>query len=75
MERSVDLSHTVEHGLLTYRGLPASIIWDYLSRVVSKDHYAEGTAFYIGKIEMVASTGTYIDSPFHRYEEGKASRN
>lgn len=67
----VDLSHTVAHGLVTYKGLPAPIICDYLSREASKKHYAPGVQFQIGKIEMVANTGTYLDSPFHRYENGK----
>jgi kynurenine formamidase len=66
----VDVSHTVEHGLVTYRGLPAPVICDYLSREESRKHYAGGTEFHIGKIEMVANTGTYLDSPFHRYEGG-----
>jgi kynurenine formamidase len=69
--RFVDLSHTVEHGLITYKGLPAPIICDFLSREQSPQHYAPGTTFQIGKIEMVANTGTYLDSPFHRYENGK----
>jgi kynurenine formamidase len=67
----VDVSHTIEHGLVTYRGLPAPLICDYLSREESRRLYAEGTEFHIGKIEMVANTGTYLDSPFHRYENGK----
>ena len=67
----IDLSHTVAHGLITYKGLPAPIICDYLSREASKKHYAPGVEFQIGKIEMVANTGTYLDSPFHRYENGK----
>src|SRR5438105_9918025 len=67
----IDLSHTVEHGLVTYQGLPAPIICDFLSREQSKQHYAPGTEFQIGKIEMIANTGTYLDSPFHRYEHGK----
>jgi arylformamidase len=67
----VDLSHSVEHGMITYRGLPAPIICDYLSREASRQHYAQGTEFHIGKIEMVANTGTYLDAPFHRYAEGK----
>jgi arylformamidase len=67
----IDLSHTIEHGLITYKGLPAPIICDYLSREQSKQHYAPGTEFQIGKIEMVANTGTYLDSPFHRYADGK----
>jgi len=67
----VDLSHTVEHGLVTYKGLPAPIICDYLSREASRKFYAPGTEFQIGKIEMVANTGTYLDSPFHRYADGK----
>src|SRR6266704_4455465 len=70
-EKLVDLSHTVEHGLVTYKGLPAPIICDYLSREASRKLYAPGTEFQIGKIEMVANTGTYLDSPFHRYADGK----
>ena len=68
--RLVDLSHTVEHGLITYRGLPAPLISDHLTRADSRKIYAAGTEFHIGKIEMVANTGTYLDSPFHRYEDG-----
>lgn len=71
MKKLIDLSHTIEDGLVTYKGLPAPIICDYLSREESKKHYAEGTTFQIGKIEMCSNTGTYLDSPFHRYEEGK----
>jgi kynurenine formamidase len=67
----IDLSHTVEHGMITYRGLPAPVICDYLSREASRSRYAAGVEFHIGKIEMVANTGTYLDSPFHRYEHGK----
>jgi arylformamidase len=67
----IDLSHTIEHGLITYKGLPAPIICDYMSREQSRTHYAPGTEFHIGKIEMVANTGTYLDSPFHRYADGK----
>jgi len=67
----VDLSHTIEEGLVTYKGLPAPIICDYLSREKSREFYESGTEFQIGKIEMVANTGTYIDCPFHRYAHGK----
>ena len=67
MTRLVDLSHTVEHGMVTYKGLPAPLICDYLTREASRAIYAPGTEFQIGRIEMVANTGTYIDSPFHRY--------
>lgn len=69
--RLIDLSHTVEDGLVTYKGLPAPVICDFLSREASRQRYAEGTEFHIGKIEMVANTGTYLDSPFHRYADGK----
>jgi kynurenine formamidase len=65
----VDLSHTVEHGLETYRGLPAPVICDFLSREASRAIYAPGTEFHIGRIDMVANTGTYVDSPFHRFSE------
>lgn len=67
----VDLSHTIEEGLITYKGFPAPVICDYWSREESAGLYEEGTSFQIGKIEMVANTGTYIDSPFHRYADGK----
>ena len=66
----IDLSHTVEDGMITYKGLPAPIVCDYLSREASRKLYAPGTEFHIGKIEMVANTGTYLDSPFHRYAKG-----
>ena len=69
--RLIDVSHTVEHGMVTYKGLPAPIICDYLSREQSRAIYSPGTEFHIGKIEMVANTGTYLDSPFHRYADGK----
>jgi arylformamidase len=67
----IDLSHTMEQGLVTYPGLPAPILSDHLSREESRKHYAAGTEFHIGKIEMVANTGTYLDSPFHRFARGK----
>ena len=69
--RLIDLSHTVEDGMVTYRGLPAPVICDFLSREQSRALYAEGTEFQIGKIELVANTGTYVDSPFHRFSDGK----
>jgi len=71
MAKLIDVSHTVEHGMITYKGLPAPVISDHLSREESKTRYAPGTEFHIGKIEMVANTGTYLDSPFHRYARGK----
>jgi arylformamidase len=71
MKRLHDLSHTIEHGMITYKGLPAPIICDFLSREDSKKNYEEGTTFQIGKIELISNTGTYIDCPFHRYENGK----
>lgn len=66
----IDLSHTIENGMITYKGLPAPLICDHLSRARSREIYAEGTEFQIGRIEMVANTGTYIDVPFHRYAHG-----
>jgi kynurenine formamidase len=69
--RLVDLSHEIEAGMITYKGLPAPIICDYLSRERSRTLYEPGTEFQIDKIEMVANTGTYLDCPFHRYADGK----
>jgi kynurenine formamidase len=71
MAKFVELSHIIEDGMITYTGLPGPIIKDHLSREASREHYAEGTTFQIGRIEMVSNTGTYIDAPFHRYEGGR----
>src|SRR5437763_639639 len=66
----IDLSHVVEDGMTTYRGLPAPLICDFLSREQSREHYAPGTEFQIGSIQMCSNTGTYLDSPLHRYAGG-----
>lgn len=71
MRRLIDLSHTIEDGMVTYRGLPAPIVCDFLSREDSREHYSDNTSFQIGRIDMVANTGTYVDSPFHRFADGK----
>jgi len=68
--RHIDLSHIIEDGMVTYKGFPAPMICDWLSRVDSRSRYEAGTEFQIGRIDMVANTGTYIDSPFHRYADG-----
>lgn len=68
--RFVDLSHTVESGMITYRGLPAPAICDFLSREDSRALYDDDAEFHIGRIDMVANTGTYIDAPFHRFVDG-----
>jgi len=67
----IDLSHRIEDGLVTYRGLPAPHICDYWTREGSAAHYDDGSTFQIGRIDMVANTGTYVDAPFHRYADGK----
>ena len=69
--RLIDLSHRIDSGMPTYKGLPAPLICDYLTREASRRLYAAGTEFHIGRIDMVANTGTYLDSPFHRYEDGR----
>ena len=71
MAQLIDLSHEIEHGMVTYRGLPSPTISDWLTRDASSTRYAPGTTFQIGKIELLANTGTYIDAPFHRYEGGQ----
>lgn len=69
-KKMVDLSHVVEHGMITYPGLPAPVITEHLTREASRERYAEGTEFSIGRIDMVANTGTYLDTPAHRYADG-----
>jgi arylformamidase len=70
MSRLIELSHPIEHGMITYPGLPGPVISDFLGREASRGHYAEGTTFHIARLRMVANTGTYLDSPFHRYANG-----
>src|SRR5215475_7961835 len=70
-KRIVDLSHVIEHGMTTYKGLPPPHICDFWERAGTAANYDDGSSFQIGRIDMVANTGTYLDSPFHRYSEGK----
>ena len=69
-KRIVDLSHVIEHGMTTYKGLPGPQICDFWEREGTAANYDDGSTFQIGRIDMVANTGTYVDAPFHRYEEG-----
>jgi arylformamidase len=71
MTRYIDLSHAIENGMITYQGLPGPVISDFLSRKRSRELYAPGTEFHIALIEMISNTGTYMDTPFHRYEGGR----
>ena len=66
----IDLSHLIEHGMVTYGDLPGPQICDYWTREGSAEHYDDGSSFQIGRIDMVANTGTYLDAPFHRYADG-----
>jgi arylformamidase len=68
--RLVDLSHPITAGMVTYPGLPGPEIIPHLSREASRKAYAPGTEFAIDRISMVGNTGTYLDSPFHRYPGG-----
>jgi kynurenine formamidase len=69
-ERLVDLSHVIEHGMTTYKGLPGPRICDFWTREHSAQFYDDGSTFQIGRIEMVSNTGTYLDAPFHRFDDG-----
>jgi kynurenine formamidase len=64
----IELSHEIRPGMVTYPGLPGPEVTDYLSREASRAHYADGTEFQIARISMVANTGTYLDTPFHRFD-------
>ncbi len=68
--KRIDLSHTIEAGMETYKGLPGPVICDYWSREDSRANYDDGSTFQMGRIEMVSNTGTYIDAPFHRHADG-----
>ena len=67
MSAFLDLSHVVEDGMVTYPGLPAPEVGAYMTHEASRPHYAEGTEFHIGRLSLVANTGTYLDAPFHRF--------
>lgn len=66
----VDLSHVIEEGMTTFKGFPGPHLCDYWTREASAAHYDDGSSFQIGRIDMIANTGTYVDSPFHRYADG-----
>jgi len=68
--RLIELNHVIEDGMVTYKGLPAPIICDFLSREASRQNYEADTEFQIGLITMCSNTGTYLDTPFHRYADG-----
>ena len=68
--RFVDLSHVIREGLVTYPGLPAPVFTSHFTREDSRAKYASGTEFAMDLITMIGNTGTYLDSPFHRYEGG-----
>lgn len=68
--RVIDLSHPIRAGMITYPGLPAPVITPHLTREDSRDRYAPGTEFAMDVITMIGNTGTYLDSPFHRYSDG-----
>ena len=68
--RLVELSHVIEAGMTTYPGLPGPEVTPHLTREASKALYAPGTEFAIDRVSMVGNTGTYLDSPYHRYPGG-----
>lgn len=66
----VELSHRIVEGMITYPGVPGPVLGTHLSREDSKEIYAPGTEFHIGTISLAANTGTYLDTPHHRYAGG-----
>ena len=70
MSRLVDLSHLIVEGMTTYRDFPGPHICDFWTREESAAFYEDGSSFHIGRIDMIANTGTYLDAPFHRYADG-----
>jgi arylformamidase len=70
MARLIDVSHQIVAGMTTYPGLPAPVVEDHLSFEESREDYASGTEFQIRRISMVGNTGTYLDTPSHRYRDG-----
>ena len=56
--------------MVTYPGLPVPEIHAVLDRATSAGRYAPGVTFQIDLITLCGNTGTYMDSPFHRWEDG-----
>ena len=67
---TIDLSHPITDGMVTYPGLPGPVLSAHLTREASRERYAPGVEFHIGHISMVGNTGTYLDTPFHRFPDG-----
>ena len=67
---TIDLSHPITDGMVTYPGLPGPVLSAHLTREASRERYAPGIEFHIGHISMVGNTGTYLDTPFHRFPDG-----
>src|SRR3954453_3273075 len=67
----IELSHPIESGMTTHPGIPPPTISTFLSHEASAGRYAPGTTFEIARIDMVANTGTYVDTPAHRYPGGE----
>ena len=55
-------------GLQTHPGLPAPTTTPFRTREGYRA--ASGTDFQIDQVTMVGNTGTYLDSPFHRFADG-----
>jgi arylformamidase len=66
----VELSHVIRDGMVTLPNLPGPQLGKHLTREESREFYAPGTEFEIGRITMVTNTGTYLDTPYHRYPDG-----
>jgi kynurenine formamidase len=66
----IDLSHVVSDGLQTYPGMPAPVVFEHLGREAAERLYGPGVTFQIGMVTMCSNTGTYIDTPFHRFADG-----
>ncbi|MET7666619.1 cyclase family protein [Micromonospora luteifusca] len=68
--RLVELSHVISDGMTTLPGWPAPEITDWLTFAASRERYAPGTEFHVARIDMIANTGTYLDTPAHRWAGG-----
>ncbi|MGH8572986.1 MAG: cyclase family protein, partial [Gammaproteobacteria bacterium] len=69
MAKLIELNHVIEHGMTTYKGLPGPLICDFWEREKSRGFYDDGSSFQIGRIDMIANTGTYLDTPWHRFAD------
>lgn len=67
MPRFIEVSHPIDAGMKTYPGLPEPRAETLLDYEPSRQHYGDQAEFFIASLHLCGNTGTYVDSPCHRF--------